>query len=105
MCPFNNRLSFLEVFRKIFEKLKSGRADFLLWSEKSFKTSTEAFWSPQVTRHERILFGYIFTIIKESFLYVCMVNTIYLLTLWKCVHVNLLLQSFRSVSSDLHQYY
>ena len=67
MCPFNNRLSFLEVFRKIFEKLKFGRADFLLWSEKSFKTSTEAFWSPQVTRHERILFGYIFTIIKESF--------------------------------------
>ena len=41
MCPFNNRLSFLEVFRKIFEKLKCGRADFLLWSEKSFKTSTE----------------------------------------------------------------
>ena len=40
-----------------------------------------------------------------SFLYVCMVNTIYLfIALWKH-HVNLLLQSFRSVSSDLHQYY
>ena len=37
-----------------------------------------------------------------SFLYDCMVNTIYLLSLWKH-HVNLLLQSFRSVSSDLHQ--
>ena len=37
-----------------------------------------------------------------SFLYVCMVNTIYLFSLWK-YHVNLLLQSFRSVSSDLHQ--
>ena len=68
MCRFNNRLSFLEVFRKIFEKLKSGRADFLLWSEKSFKTSTEAFWSPQVTRHERILFGYIFLqLLRKAF--------------------------------------
>ena len=67
MCPFINRLSFLEGFRKISEKLKFSRADFLLWSEKSFKTSTEAFWSPQVTRHERVLFGYVFTIIKESF--------------------------------------
>ena len=37
-----------------------------------------------------------------SFLYVCMVNTIYLFSLWKH-HVNLLLQSFWSVSSDLHQ--
>ena len=67
MCPFMNWLSFLEVFRRISEKLKFSGADFLLWTEKSFKTSTEAFWSSQVTRHERILFGYIFTIIKESF--------------------------------------
>ena len=37
-----------------------------------------------------------------SFLYDCMVNIIYLLSLWKH-HVKLLLQSFRSVSSDLHQ--
>ena len=103
MCPFNNRLSFLEVFRKIFEKLKSGRADFLLWSEKSFKTSTEAFWSPQVTRHERILFGYIFTIIKESFLYVCMVNTIYLLSVETPRKFIIAELSIRKL--DLHQYY
>ena len=38
-----------------------------------------------------------------SFLYVCMVKTIYLFSWWKH-HVNLLLQSFRSVSSDLHQF-
>ena len=39
-----------------------------------------------------------------SFLYVCMVNTIYLLSFVETPR-NLLLQSFRSVSSDLHQCY
>ena len=36
-----------------------------------------------------------------SSLYVCMTNTILSLALWKH-HVNLLLQSFRFVSSDLY---